>query len=313
MEISLSAGTLSLIGSDARTYWIEGDPVLPGINHDVVAFVMARWQESGGFGFAPTLPASVEDTYHALRILETIQPVSEREFQELKGNPDLKAFLLRKEDKETWPLKTAYQYLFLCRLCGLRPNQGWLRRSLRKRPKQVVSLRDRHYLARIRREFLDAAFMDYGRILDGGRPDTWRTAKELWMGLYLHEGSPEALHSTKKELINWLQACQTQDGGFGGLPGTTSFIENTHWCLRALALLGGVPLRRDMARDFILWCKTRGGGFARKNGAAPLLCATWHAVAGLSLLRIMSEGPCPTALPVPARPGQGPDWRLRKV
>jgi len=73
-------------------------------------------------------------------------------------------------------------------------------------------------------------------------------------------------------------------GGFGGLPGTTSFIENTHCWLKALALMDSAPLSPDMARDFILRCKTRGGGFARKSGGAPFLYATWHAVASLNLL-----------------------------
>jgi len=282
--------------SGVRTRWMERSAVLPGINHDVVAFVMGRWQDSGGFGFAPTLPASVEDTYHAIQTLEIIRPISERELKGLKGNPHLKAFLMRKEDKETWSLRTAYRYLALCAFCEVSADQGWLKRFLGKKLKQVVSLRERYYLARIRRECpspmadlpgrrgSDAPSLDHGRILDRGRPDTWRTAEELWMWLYLYEGSPAAVHATREELIQWLQACQTPDGGFGSLPGTTSFIENTHWCLSALALLGGTPLSSDMARDFILRCKTRGGGFARKNGGAPFLYATWHALAAMDLL-----------------------------
>jgi len=263
--------------------------VFPNINHDVVTFVMSRWQESGGFGFAPTLPASVEDTYHALRILETIRPVSERELRELKGNPHLRGFVKRKEDRETWSLKTAYQYLALCAFCGVSPDQGWLKRFMGKKVKEGISLRELYYHARIWREFSEAPFIDPGKFVDGGRPDNWRTAEELYMCLYLRGGSPEALHATKKDLTKWLQACQTPDGGFGGLPGTTSFIENTHCCLRALALLGNAPISPHMARDFILRCKTRGGGFARKNGAAPFLHATWHAVAGLDLLSDMEK------------------------
>jgi hypothetical protein len=287
--------------------------VLPGINHDVVAFVMARRQESGGFGLTPTLPASVEDTYHALRILETIRPVSEKEFEELKKSPQLKAFLMRKqkEDKESWSLRTTYQYLALCAFCGLGLDQGWLTRSLEKRLEKAISLRDRHYLARIRREFSPAIaeqlrragpnvpFIDSDRTLDRRRAENWRTVEELWMWLYLHEGSPEALHATKNDLIEWLQACQTPDGGFGFLPGTTSFIENSQWCLRALALLNSAPLSIDMARDFILWCKTRVGGFARKPGAAPFLYATWHAAASLSLLQVLSKDQCSTPLRAP--------------
>lgn len=280
--------------------------VLPGINHDVVAFVMARWQESGGFGLAPTLPASVEDTYHALKILETIRPVSEKEFEELKKSPQLKAFLMRKqkEGKESWSLRTGYQYLALCAFCGAYPNKEWFERFLGKRPKRDASLSERYYLARIRREFLpaiaellrraspNAHFIDCGGARNGRRAENWRTVDELWMCLYLHEGSPEPLHTTKKALVQWLQACQTPDGGFGFLPGTTSFIENSQRCLRALALLKSAPLSLDMARDFILWCKTRGGGFARKPKAAPFLFATWHAVASLSLLQIPPKGQC---------------------
>jgi hypothetical protein len=291
--------------------------VLPGINHDVVAFVMARWQESGGFGFAPTLPASVEDTYHAIRILETIRPVSQRKLQELKGDQHLKAFLMLKEDKETWSLRTTYQYLALCAFCGLCSDQGWLNRSLGKRLKKGISFRDRYYLARIQREGSssvaepprgtgpEAPSKDWGGALDGTGAKKWRTAEELWMLLYLHEGSPEALHTTKEDLVKWLQACQTPDGGFGVLPGTTSFIENSHWCLRALALLGSAPLSHDMALGFILRCKTRRGGFARKPWAAPFLYATWHAVAGLSLLRVPSNSRGATALPAPPLTGTG--------
>jgi prenyltransferase beta subunit len=263
---------------------MEMIPVLPGINREVVTFVMTRWQASGGFGFAPTLPASVEDTYHAIRILETILPVSEKEVQGLKENPLLKAFLTGVEDKETWSLRTAYYYSFLCGFCRSSTDQRWIKHFLEERLKETGSLRDLYYVARIQRECPEASPVDFGESFDKGPLRHWRTAEELWMRLYLHEGSPEALHTTKEALIEWLQACQTPDGGFGALPGTTSFIESSHQCLSALTLLGSAPLSPDMARDFILRCKTRGGGFARKNGAAPFLYATWHAVAGLSLL-----------------------------
>jgi len=60
------------------------NPLLPNICHDVIAFVMARWQDSGGFGFVATLPASVKDTYHAVRILEMVLPLSEADAGGLK-------------------------------------------------------------------------------------------------------------------------------------------------------------------------------------------------------------------------------------
>lgn len=273
--------------------------MLKGINHDVVEFVMARRQDSGGFGFVPSLPASVEDTYHAIRILQAIMPLSEKDYLGLKTDPKLKAFLMmRKEDKDAWSLETAYQYLALCRLSGVTPDQDWQNRFLAKKLKVEPPLRGRYFLAKILRECSPSSFgietdggaqhdappMEHAR-LRADKQYEWSTAEELWMCLYIHEGSPRPLNKTKEELIQWLQACQTPDGGFGFFPGTTSFIENTHWCLRTLVLLGGAPLHPDMARNFILKCKTRGGGFARKSGGAPFLYATWHAIACLSLLQ----------------------------
>jgi prenyltransferase beta subunit len=272
--------------SDVSSCRMEGNPLLRGINHDVVAFVMARWLESGGFGFAPTLPASVEATYRALRILETIWPVSEREMLGLRENPHMKAFLLRNEDKETWSLRTAYQYLYLCSLCKVSPEQGWLERILEQRLKEALSLRDRYYLVKILRECPDAPSIDCNPLLEGGATEKWRTVEDLWMCFYLHQGLPEALRTTGEAIVEWVQACQNPDGGFGCLPGTTSFIENSRWCLRSLAMLGGRLLSTDMTEDFILRCKTSGGGFARKSGAAPFLDSTWHAVASLFLLRM---------------------------
>lgn len=264
---------------------------IPGIDHEIVSFVMSRRQASGGFGLAPTLPASVEDTYHAVQILKTILPPSGSEFHDLTGNPSLKSFLMRQGDKETWCPKTAYQYLFLCGLCGVPPEVDWGRRFVEERLKGEISLQDRYYLVKILREFSDTAPWDENLVLARGQTEKWGTVEELWMCVSLHKGSPEALHSTGEAIIRWIQACQNPDGGFGFLPGTTSFIENSHWCLRSLMALGGAVLSGEMARDFVLRCKTRGGGFSRKNGAAPFLCATWHAVESLSLLRIPSKGP----------------------
>lgn len=266
-----------------------------GLDRDLVNFVMARWQESGGFGSSPAMPASIEDTYHAIRILMTIRSLSEKEVRQLKDNPYLKAFLMRKGDEESWSFKTAYQYLFLCDFCGLVPSQGWLKGFERKKIKEVPPLQERYYLARIlregsigvslsRRTEAGASSSEYEGIFDEEKPGSWRTAEELCMCLYLFERPQEALHATNEDMIGWLQACQTPDGGFGAFPGTTSFIENSHWCLKALSLLDAGPQFPDRARDFILGCKTQGGGFARKSGGAPFLYATWHAVASLLLL-----------------------------
>ncbi|GAB4336916.1 MAG: hypothetical protein Kow0089_07640 [Desulfobulbaceae bacterium] len=85
------------------------------------------------------------------------------------------------------------------------------------------------------------------------------------------------------ELADWLRSCQNGDGGFGFYPHTTSFIENTHAALEALALLGAGPLHPQRAFDYLIGCRTACGGFGRGSRTAPFLDATWHGVAGLSL------------------------------
>jgi hypothetical protein len=248
---------------------------------------MARWQDSGGFGLTPTLPATVEDTYHALRILETMMPGSEQLRTTVK-NPHLRTFLSRAEDAESWSLRTAYQYLFSCGLCELQPAPGWLNRFLDEKRKGFHSLRDRYYFMKILKDRHDKPPIDRDDLMKGISTKRWRTARELGMCLYLREGSIEGLETTKEALTRWLQECQNSDGGFGFFPGTTSFIENGHYCLRVLESLGEKPLSLDTAWDFILRCKTSGGGFSRKSGGAPFLYATWHAVAGLAILGKMS-------------------------
>jgi|WetSurMetagenome_2_1015567.scaffolds.fasta_scaffold67924_2 prenyltransferase beta subunit len=252
------------------------------LQRDVLCYVMARWQhDSGGFGFTPTLPASVEDTYHALGILEKIRSVAQNELNTLKGESNLDAFLIKAaEDKENWTLRTAYQYVSSCAFDGSAPDESWLRRILQARLGESRSLSDHYYASRIIKECIP----HMENALPRHRPASWRSSRDLWMVLYLHDAEPEQFHATKEDLIQWLQACQSPDGGFGFLPGSTSFIENTQWCLRSLALLGSAPLMRDSAYDFIMRCRTRDGGFARRNGAAPFLYATWHAVVSLALL-----------------------------
>jgi len=262
----------------------------PALKKEILSFVMARWQDSGGFGLTPMLPATVEDTYHALRILETMLPGSEQ-LKETVKSPHLRKFLSRAEDKETWSLRTAYQYLFSCDLCELQPEPGWVKRFLDEKRNGALSLHDRYYFMKILKDKNDTPTIAPYALLKGVNTKRWRTARELGMCLNLHEGSIKGLETRKEALTTWLQECQNSDGGFGFFPGTTSFIENGHYCLRVLASLGEKPLSQDTAWDFILRCKTAGGGFARKHGGAPFLYATWHAVAELAILSKMSTAP----------------------
>ena len=255
----------------------------------IAAFVRARRKPGGGFGATPGLPATVRDTYHALRILHALAPFLDEDFRALSGGERLRRHLEEIGDMDTWTERTAFEYLWSCRVAGAGTPPGWPERFVRKRLRSARGLLTRYYCRRIIRECLRAPG---GVVSPSVRdPDVkWRTAYELWMALYLSGGDPSALSTTREALVRWLRACQNPDGGFGFFPGTTSYMKNGHTCLRALALMGSAPRDTEAARGFILSALTSDGGIARKHGGAPFLDATWD---GTAALRLLSEMDAP--------------------
>jgi hypothetical protein len=250
----------------------------------VLEFVLVRRDERGGFGAAPTLPPSVEDTYLALRILQHLAPHAEDEVSAVIHHPSLAQFLRDTEDRGEWSFKTGFHYVYCCRLAGIVPDREWIRKFVSDRLEDSTGLADHFYCVRMMKEIPHPLFEDPLTSFKDFFPIQWRSAKELWMALVIAGDQPERLDTDRDNLLSWLRSCQNPDGGFGFLPGTTSFMENVHTCLRILALLEAAPLNPAGAERFIMNAWTKGGGFARKNGGAPFLDATRHAVASLSIL-----------------------------
>lgn len=86
------------------------------------------------------------------------------------------------------------------------------------------------------------------------------------------------------KLIEYFRECQNHDGGFGFLPGTTPYIDNTYFCLNALKFLGSKPKNSENALNLILFYQTKLGGFARIPDAATFLDSTFYAVKSLGIL-----------------------------
>jgi prenyltransferase beta subunit len=250
----------------------------------ILDFISARRHKTGGFGAAPTLPPSIEDTYLSLRILRFLRPHLDNEVNSLMHHPSLVHYLVDPQEGEEWYARTWYHYVYCCRTVGAELNREAISRFLVHRSKGAMFLADRFYCSRMLKELPDTYPAIRALSLKAQLSFRWRTAKELWMVLHLAEGDHEKLQTGRNDILSWVRACQNPDGGFGFLPGTTSFMENVHTCLRVLALLKAPPPNPGGARRFILSAWTRSGGFARKNGGAPFLDATWHAVGSLSIL-----------------------------
>jgi len=255
--------------------------MLPEHMHEgLEAFLRVRKKADGGYGATPKLPATVQDTYHALSIITTLG---------WQQNPELtdgalRDYLARSSGIERQNAKITFQMLAACRLAGAAVDETHARAYADRRLVETDDLEERYYCCRIEREILRDSGERFLALAGTSADWKFRAASELWMLLYLAAGAKDR----DKELAAWLRRCQGFDGGFGFLPGTTSFIENCHDCLRALALLDAAPPDPAACRDYVLACRTTRGGFARKNRAVAFLSSTWHAVASLALLQRFS-------------------------
>ncbi|MDW7772835.1 MAG: prenyltransferase/squalene oxidase repeat-containing protein [Desulfobulbaceae bacterium] len=266
---------------------MEADGKLRDILTAAVPFVLSRRKETGGFAATPTLPATIEDTFHALNILDLARQYGAEEEKGFDPSADenLRSYLDGCRRSLPVGARITFQLLWCCRIAGLTLAAEAVESVVIDRMRTADSLDDWYYCARILSELLAQKLPIFSgeRNLAAVLDRDWLGVDEAWMHMYLCRMSRNTLPPAPK-LISWFRATQNGDGGFGFFPGTTSFIENCHYCLRALNALEAEPANPETARRFITACQTASGGFGRGLRAAPFLDATWHAVAALVLL-----------------------------
>lgn len=253
-----------------------------------VSFVLPRRKETGGFGATPRLPATIEDTYHSLHILDLARQHGAVEHEVLDPAADvhLRSYLDGCRRSLSVGARTTFQMLWCCRTAGLKFDADAVESAVIARMWTADSLDDWYYWARIPAEVLGRKppILSEARNLAAVLDRDWLGVDEAWMHMYLCRMFRNTLPQAAPTLISWFRASQNGDGGFGFFPGTTSFVENCHYCLRALNVLGAEPVNPETARRFITSCRTASGGFGRGLRAAAFLDATWHAAAALALL-----------------------------
>jgi len=239
-------------------------------------FIQKRKKSTGGFSATPMLPATIQDTYHALRILAYL----DKQGNAASSDEPLLDYLTNAGHAEHHNAQITFQRLACCRMVGEDVPSQPILDFVRRRLTETNALEERYYCCRLVREMARHGETEFSWMLSPLTDWSFRTASELWMLLFLADRRPD----NKEALTAWLQGCQTGDGGFGFLPGTTSFMENCYDCLRALRWLGSSPRHPQACRDFVLACRTNNGGFARRNGAVAFFSSTWQATASLGLL-----------------------------
>jgi hypothetical protein len=91
------------------------------ITKGILAFVKARQKETGGYAAIPSLPATVEDTYNALRIIETIGDTPGHLYSQ---DTALKEYLSRMAGTDWVAARTTFHVLYGCRLAGVPVNES---------------------------------------------------------------------------------------------------------------------------------------------------------------------------------------------
>lgn len=250
----------------------------------LIAFVQTLRQATGGYSATPLLPATIEDTFHAVAIslvLNESPPSPQSE-------PALTEYLARRLAAPWLRIDTTFRLLTICRVCGLTLDTERVRSHLIATLLRDDSLDASYYVGKIAREILGMEPKDF---LGSKRPVALPArcaVDDAARYLAVKAMSNQQIEETE-DLTEWLQRSQNGDGGFGFFPGTTSFIENSHAALAALRLLGARPVDQANAGSFIISSQTGGGGFARSPGAAPFLDASWHGTASLRLLEEMER------------------------
>ena len=247
-----------------------------------VFFTLDRKKDDGGFGATPKLPATLEDTYHGLRILDGVERYCGLpKGVELERELHSQFLLYFVSKKPNLGMKGAYQLIWCMKRCSLCAKAERIAKKdfLNSTPQ---GLEDIYYA------------MSICWLLDLTTPFGFSSQKlaqtvtfkgilfKRWMAIFIDKMTGGGLIDQRKA-SNWIKKCQNYDGGFGFLPGSTSYLENTHFALHALGFLNESTLDRENATRFVIGCQTKNGGFSRKADAAPFLDATWHGVASLIL------------------------------
>jgi hypothetical protein len=232
-------------------------------------FILSRQKDEGGFAAVPSLPATIQDTFQALEQLALLDPYLPVQQPSAINKSGLRQLIerYRGDESDSLPPRLLYYLTRIAAFAGEEISFG------SPQPSADESYENLYFLSRISSSIPLPENWQPGR-------QTWKFCRELYFALSLKTGTFENLDI----LTAWLRACQNGDGGFGFFPATTSYIENSHYCLASLAILGARPENIKAAREYIVSCQTAAGGFARTGKAAPFLDSSWHALLALEAL-----------------------------
>jgi len=259
-------------------------PPLEEIKKGVLTFAKKREKKEGGFSATPFLPPTVEDTYFGCGIFALCQSIDQN-FRTKHLNY-LASILWNELPPETllYYLKTSLI------LNGALPNQKDLKKYLEKFFTKTSSLK-RLAILFILAQLLDSQEGDVGlsRFKERVKDEILKNqAKEGRLTLELFYYLLPITSRFVEKHLDFVFASQNPDGGFGFMPKTTSFIENTYFAVKILSFFD--RLDKEILRKvqgFVISCLNADFGFGRNSQGISFLNTTYY---GLAILTDLLKG-----------------------
>jgi hypothetical protein len=247
------------------------------IKKGAAIFAKKREKDGGGFGATPLLPPTVEDTYFGLAILDLCQALDE-----ISKSKHL-SYLSTISWQELLPETLLYYLKALSLLDGARPNSKELEKYLDEFLAKATSVKRLAILFSIA-QTLGLSEQSERFSLKKSLPTEEKLTLELLY--YLLSPLPEFVEKN----LNFVFSSQNPDGGFGFMPGTTSFMENTYFGLNILYYFN--RLEKEVSKkalSFVQSSLNGDFGFGRNSQGISFLNTTFY---GLYVLRILLETFC---------------------
>lgn len=239
------------------------------MEENIVRFILEFERKGGGFSFARSTAATLEDTYFAVKSLSHLgKAYNKQEAVRYVEGIGLFPFTDKK---------------LLYRLTWLRNYFGMDIDFLQGVSFPTKKLESAYYWAKVCRLVGRDISFEYRHKVNA-HP---RYVSELFRQVYLFHDMKDF---NKESFSRYLKDCQNGDGGFGFLFGSTSFLELTYYAVKALSILHTKPKELEKCRNFVEACKSKDGGFGRQIHAVPTLESTYHAIRTLKLLQEMQDG-----------------------
>lgn len=242
------------------------------------SFVMSREQPEGGFSFAKTTPATLEDTYYALLLIY--------EMQMSYNNKKTNQFLLS-IDRKTLTIKHLFQLAQLRKILNLKI--PYLDEAIQKYSFDKINDSESMYYASNLAVVIndDKIIKLLKGIVSKARLTDVLLSEICWKSMTL---SKLKLNFNKGKVAEEIRKFQGFDGGFSFREkGAPSFIEETYLAIEALMKLNQKPKNILACESFINQCRANNGAYGRQSATVPTLEASFKAIITLKNLKKMRE------------------------